>query len=313
MLVSRRVRSGRHPAGLRLRWSASLPLIVALGLLVVFGSLGCGGRAGEAGPAGAEAGTAGPSDGSPGGGAAGAGSPAPGASSPPGLPQPRLGPEGAGLVLGGLPWRSGDRARYDLFVQGKKMGTLLLTVAPGDKDGMRAVVFTNDITAGSLRESSVAWAHPTTLQALASEINGSTPQGSYTVTGTYGSGAVKVEASAPGQTPQSGSLPVPEYCWDNEQFLSSIRALPLVPGYSGKVAVVSTKAFAPAECSIRVEGREKVSVLAGTFECYRVALDFQGATQYGWYSTDPSRRLVKYVNAEAGSAFALVEAGGLAE
>jgi hypothetical protein len=87
--------------------------------------------------------------------------------------------------------------------------------------------------------------------------------------------------------------------YDNEEAIQLMRRLPLAAGYKTSVRFLSSLSggmIIPVK--LEVSGQEKVSVPAGSFDCFKVELSIH---QTFWYSADANRYLVKF---EAGGALA---------
>ncbi len=103
----------------------------------------------------------------------------------------------------------------------------------------------------------------------------------------YGDGAVSIDtvgAKAKRVEKLDGLI------FDNEESSHLVRRLPLEVGYKRKIKFLSTMAGKANPIDVEVTGIETITVPAGEFECYRVELS---GLQVSWYSTDPSRILVK--------------------
>ncbi len=92
--------------------------------------------------------------------------------------------------------------------------------------------------------------------------------------------------------------------FDNEQALYLIRRMPLAEEYRGSFPIFTVMGGAVVECRITVVAKERVTVPAGTFDCYKVDLEvYSGETRallhHLWFSADEHHYLVKY---DAGTA-----------
>ena len=98
---------------------------------------------------------------------------------------------------------------------------------------------------------------------------------------------------------QSWQLNLSGECVDNESIPMVIRCLTLAEGYKKvvNIAILSTVTVAPFE--IKVTGKEKVTVPAGEYECYKVELQYKGlmpaAALKFWYSADDKKLMIKSV------------------
>ncbi len=115
-----------------------------------------------------------------------------------------------------------------------------------------------------------------------------------TLQGVYSGGKLAITAKVRGQDQTATvKLPAPPY-FDNEQFVTTLRALPLAEGFQTVLNDIVSKNGAKTQLTAAVTGRETVTVPAGTFDCWIVEL--RGANQRAWIAAAPPRQLVKYTN-----------------
>ena len=93
----------------------------------------------------------------------------------------------------------------------------------------------------------------------------------------------------------SRTLSVGGPVFDNEQALQLIRRLPLAEGFATDFTIFAVTGGLTTPCSIKVVGREKVTVPAGTFDCFKVDLRVpgMGIQQDYWFNTAPTREFVR--------------------
>ena len=113
-------------------------------------------------------------------------------------------------------------------------------------------------------------------------------------------------AYSPGKAERAmGGRPQPpvtvdEPVFDNEQVLFLIRRLPLATGYRASIPIFPVLTGATGVVvPIEVTGTEKVTVPAGTFDCYKLSLSLYAGPAKTvehtlWISADAKRYLVKY-------------------
>jgi hypothetical protein len=80
--------------------------------------------------------------------------------------------------------------------------------------------------------------------------------------------------------------------FDNEQCAQLFRRLPLAEGYKTTLTVVTSLGGSVLNLPITVSKLEKITVPAGTFECFR--LDLAVVNQTFWISTDEHRYMVRF-------------------
>jgi len=96
-------------------------------------------------------------------------------------------------------------------------------------------------------------------------------------------------------------IPTPKGAYDYDQLIHLIRRLPLQGGYSTALPVLDRYQPLLHEVRLNVVGRENVTVPAGTFETFRVAVALTAGygPQQLWYSTDSRRLPVKVQEKDA--------------
>jgi hypothetical protein len=82
-------------------------------------------------------------------------------------------------------------------------------------------------------------------------------------------GHVKIQPSKKG-TP--GDIPLKSMVYDDSQAFQFIRCLPLVENPQITIPLIDILSGAVTDARVLVEGREKITVPAGTFDCYRVLI-----------------------------------------
>jgi hypothetical protein len=192
------------------------------------------------------------------------------------------------LTLGPVPWADGERLQLNIALSsGTDIGTVeyradLVQQVNGHKFwrvGAR-------LMAGPQSVSSVD-VDPETFRPLASHWKHSLLG---EVTATYKPGEVAIQRvgkSQPDMVTVEGAV------YDNEEAVHMMRRLPLQVGYKTTLPVLPTLGGETVlSVGVDVQGRETVTVPAGTFDCYRVHLGM--VNQTFWFSADTHRYLVKF-------------------
>jgi hypothetical protein len=102
---------------------------------------------------------------------------------------------------------------------------------------------------------------------------------------------------------QSG-LKVPEHAYDNDSSLFLWRTIPFADGYEASYVTVITNRRSRDTVTLRVTGRERVTVPAGSFDAWRLEVRSSNARQHAWYADTPTRPLLRYDN-DRGTIFVL--------
>ena len=88
-------------------------------------------------------------------------------------------------------------------------------------------------------------------------------------------------------------LPLDRAVYDYVQQAHLLRCLPLSEGFQAAILISVPEKAAVWEAKIAVVARERVTVPAGTFDCYKVTATEAGQTRTYWISTDAHAYLVK--------------------
>jgi hypothetical protein len=202
----------------------------------------------------------------------------------------RSGP--AALALGGVPWRDGEVARYDILDrEGNRVGSATFSVA---REGEGWVISEAD-EAGEISQSSQVYVDAATLRPLRGHKEIHAPGTEATLEYTYSGDQVDIKALVNGEE-RSAAVKVSHNILDNDQLLMTLRAIPFAEGYEAATLLVAPARALRITTTVRVQGREKVEVPAGTSEVWRVELDFGQAKQQVWYEVEPPHRMLQYDN-----------------
>ena len=82
--------------------------------------------------------------------------------------------------------------------------------------------------------------------------------------------------------------------YDGEQSLHLLRTLPLREGYEVILPIFNTSNGSVVDMKVWVDGREKISVPAGVFDCFKVIAQAGDAKQTHWFSVDSPFYPVKH-------------------
>ncbi len=193
------------------------------------------------------------------------------------------------LELLPAPWPDGEVARMTLkLASGVPVGAFLITADATEQDGAELWRF-------RARQKVFSDADNQALRRVFARRDDMAPvEGVFKHTAVghfearYGDGTVSIHtigASARREEKLDGRV------FDNEEGWHLFRRLPLAVGYGKTIKFLSPVAGSGAEVRIEIPRIETVTVPAGEFECYRMEFN---APQVFWFSTDPSRMLVKW-------------------
>ncbi|MGQ9686878.1 MAG: DUF3108 domain-containing protein [Thiobacillaceae bacterium] len=201
-------------------------------------------------------------------------------------------PSAPPLTLGPAPWQSGERLSYGWVNRnGEAIGSTDIAFI---QEGEAWAILWADKVAG-LDQTFTMRIRTDNLRPLGETKTLKAPNTDATISTTYSGGKLQIEAVVKGQN-RSASVDVSENALDNDQLLMTLRAAPFAEGYSaGLVTVVSANA-SRLNTTIRVTGQEAITVPAGTYQAWRVELDFGAAKQTAWYEVEAPHNLVQYDN-----------------
>lgn len=199
-----------------------------------------------------------------------------------------------GAALLPVPWAEHEEVQFDVKLPtGLKVGFGRYSVDAGTLDGRKTWRFGQllmagaklwsqlDVEAGSMKPIHCIWRN--------------VPMGSTETRYTPGKADLQIKGVGQRSVELSGIV------YDNEEALHLIRRLPLANGYKKTVSLFVGLAGMAVPVGLEVVATEKVTVPAGTFDCYKIALNILNSTQTLWYTTDAHRFLAKF---EAGGVVA---------
>jgi uncharacterized membrane protein YhfC len=185
----------------------------------------------------------------------------------------------AATPFGPAPWADGEVTTYDVVapngavLQANEQRVL-------HRDGRWVLAHDHDeVTLGAdlYPTSSVHGTAETTLREL-----------------TFAEREVKVRTTKGGKTSEA-VYPLEDRALDDDAFVPTLRALPLAVGYRTSLLSFSSSGVS-LRFEIEVASQEKVTVPAGTFDAFRVIIDFGPSRRLAYYSVDPKHYLVRYEN-----------------
>ena len=109
----------------------------------------------------------------------------------------------------------------------------------------------------------------------------------------YGQDRVRIVSHA-GGSDKVRTLEFDGVTYDGEQIWYLMRRMPLAVGYKTTMRAVPIYSGTCVAPDVEVTAIETVSVPAGTFECYKVAIGIYNQQEFLWFSTDANRYFVKF-------------------
>ncbi len=192
------------------------------------------------------------------------------------------------------PWTGADHAEYNIVkdADNSALGASTIDVQPASA----ATTVEQRVQIGAVTQHFLVKVDPQTLKPLVSteEVTGS--PNDFSLTGTYADNKLTVTAKT-SQGEKNITVDVPPDAYDNNSLLAILRGLPLRAGNAATFTNVIPANAAQVTSTAAVAGQESVTVPAGTFDTYKVVMNFGGAQQQtAWYEVASPHRLIKYDN-----------------
>lgn len=193
------------------------------------------------------------------------------------------------LKLLAPPWKTGERQQINMALPaGLRIGTSIYMVDDAERDGKqvtrcstRGVVTVNNSAGFSevyCQTDSFAPLESLWKQSLLGEAHAVYGKDSATVNVVGKDKTFTIDFTPPG--------------FDNEQCAQLFRRLPLAEGYKTTLTVVTSLGGSVISLPISVSKLEKITVPAGTFECFRLELGL--VNQTFWISNDEHRYIARF-------------------
>lgn len=201
----------------------------------------------------------------------------------------------SGPVLGAVPWTTPETATYNI-TQGNTHATGEFKILDGD--GTVLLIQNYQVPDNDVTDEITVEADPQTLRPAKVERVTTDPDFQRQCTATYNDGAVTVVQKDENDE-NTDQLDVPTTRYDSWSDVFLWRTLNFSEGYNTRYSDVlscNPRGSEVITMELEVKGIERVTVPAGSFETWHLKIKSGDATQDAWYSTGPSRILVKYDN-----------------
>ncbi|UCE59755.1 MAG: tetratricopeptide repeat protein [Phycisphaerales bacterium] len=207
----------------------------------------------------------------------------------------QLGRGSEGFALGPVPWLDGETLPIIIKLStGLRVGMFVWTADSTEFDGEDAWRFRirRYVPSGQGLTTMIVDADSFALRISERK---SSVLGDYE--GVVRPGRVDVTARRDGNE-SVNSVKVDDVVYENDQFMYLTRRLPLQVGYKTSLKLFTLVTQQVIHPQLAVTAKENVTVPAGTFECFKVEFTVDApphpASQIFWFSTDPSRYMVKF-------------------
>lgn len=197
-------------------------------------------------------------------------------------------------IVSDIPWPAGEEARYRLMDGDDEKGSGILTI---DSEGGR-VTFRQAFESENFKDETEAVADSATMepQSVRRVIDG--PEGERRWEVEYKDAAASVvQRSEEGERQDNLSVPTRSYDSWTDVFLW--RTIDFRDGYEASYSDVLSATLARPQVisqTVRVDGKETVTVPAGTFEAWRLEIRSDDGSQEAWYADTGTRPLIRYDN-----------------
>ncbi len=201
------------------------------------------------------------------------------------------------LAFGPVPWQDGETTEYDVFDRNGDLAGVASWTWEALNDGWRQTWM---VELGARTDLGVVEIG-VDLYPRHSEL--ALPESYHTA--TYGPEQIEMVIAPAEGEPTTRTVNRPTHPIDNGQTLQIHRTLPLADDYATRYTNVIPTTARAANTLIRVEGRENITVPAGTFDTWHLVMTTGGSSHDAWYAVEPPYHMVQYHNRAAGSQFLL--------
>ncbi len=203
-----------------------------------------------------------------------------------------------------IPWKDYEEARYSITNEGKPTADVIHTIEKVSSNGQTTYKINSNYMQkkGEYRTGAiVSYKNLKPISSFIYDNPGKADSKLVELSGVYGE---KLNITGKfGKETKSKSIKLPPVFYDNETLLHIPRVFPIKEDYSRRIRTCVLNSAAIEPFRIVVVGKEKVTVPAGTFKCFKVKLQYIGLTGYpniyAWYTADSSKILVKYQQSKA--------------
>ena len=192
------------------------------------------------------------------------------------------------------PWKGAEHFEYNIVKDSDNsaVGTSVFDIQPASD----ATTIEQRYQLGKVAQHFVVKVDPQTLKPLASDQELTGSPNDFSLTATYADNKLAVTAKT-AQGDKNATIDVAPDAYDNNSLLAILRGLPFSDGTAAAFTNVVTANAVQVKSTATVSGQESVTVPAGTFDTYKVVMDFGGAQkQTAWYEVAAPHRLIKYDN-----------------
>lgn len=194
------------------------------------------------------------------------------------------------------PWAGVEHFEYNIVADkdGSPIGSGTIDVKPSTT----ATTIEQQYQIGAVAQDITIEVDPQTLKPISGTQQVVGSPNDYSLATTYQNNTLTIKATT-AQGEKDFTIDVAPGAIDNDSLLMVLRAVPFAEGYSASINIVVATTALQVPSTLTVAGKETVVVPAGSFEVYKVTLDFgSGAGQTVWYEVAAPHRLIQYDNGQ---------------
>lgn len=218
-------------------------------------------------------------------------------------------PQPQPLIFNPAPWQDGETSFYRVTDRnGRPAGTVQYAITQAGEDpSAPGWTIVRDTAAQGVQETIVVTVAGTGFRPRTSSLvrteNGHTER----LSAVYEGGQVAMQMTNRRDIVTSERVSIPSDSRDQWTLFMLARTLPLEKGYSARLNAFSPVMGRQSRVTLTTAGAEQVTVPAGTYDAWRVTLDFGDYQSELWVSPEPPHPLIKYMDGANGGVFELNE------
>lgn len=211
------------------------------------------------------------------------------------------------LQFNNIPWKNNEKTEYRIRIRNEEgemeeIGKMEFTLSGIKEENDKKIINIESITQlvkMNFKEESKLIINGDAFNPIIYKSFLSTPQGDINVKGVYLRKNVKIFSSSP-EGKANHKIPISEETYDNSEIIHIFRALDFKKLNKRHFTILNILTGQKVSASVELVGEEKVEVLAGRFDCYRVKLELynfpQEMKQYFLYSKCESKFFIKNIS-----------------
>ena len=192
------------------------------------------------------------------------------------------------------PWTGSEHFEYNIVAakDGAAIGTGTIDVKPANS----TTTIEQEYRFDTVVQHNIIQIDPQSLKPISGSQQVTGSKNDYSLATTYAGSALTIKATT-AQGDKNLTIQVAPNAIDNDSVLMALRGIPFADGYTAPLNIVVAATALQVPSTLTVAARETLTVPAGTFETYKVALDFgSGSGQTAWFEVAAPHRMIQYAN-----------------